>query len=157
VILREGDLVNAVRATMSVPGVFAPVEWGGMLLADGGILNNVPANVAREMGADIVVAVDVLPHFRMNQPGGPIVTQPLTPRKVPRVYAELWHVQLIMIAALTEHWFGIMPPDIVIRPELPVDMDILMGFDRAQEAIDSGERAAEAVIPQILKLIEQVD
>jgi NTE family protein len=157
VILREGDLVNAVRATMSVPGVFAPVEWGDMLLVDGGILNNVPVDVAREMGADIVVAVDVLPHFRLNQPGGPIVTQPLTPRRVPRVYADLWHVQLIMIAALTEHWFGIRPPDIIIRPELPVDMDILMGFDRSEEAIVSGERATEAVIPQVLDLINRVE
>jgi hypothetical protein len=48
-----------MRATMSIPGVFAPVNWDAWLLVDGGVLNNVPANVARQLGADIVIAVNV--------------------------------------------------------------------------------------------------
>ena len=57
--LDEGSLAGALRATMGIPGIFAPIVLDGRLLADGGLLNNVPADVARAMGADIVIAVDV--------------------------------------------------------------------------------------------------
>src|SRR5512143_3015601 len=69
VVLKEGNVVDAVRATMSVPGVFEPVELNNCQLLDGGVLNNVPVDVARDLGADKVIAVDVLPNFRLNQPG----------------------------------------------------------------------------------------
>jgi NTE family protein len=59
VVLESGDLTSAMRASMSAPGVFAPVEIGGRLLADGGIVENLPVDVAKEMGVDIVIAVDV--------------------------------------------------------------------------------------------------
>ena len=59
VVLGRPPLARAMRATMSIPGVFAPVNWDKWLLVDGGVLNNVPANVARELGADIVIAVNV--------------------------------------------------------------------------------------------------
>jgi NTE family protein len=48
-----------MRATMSIPTVFSPVEWGDSLLVDGGLLNNLPVDVIKAMGADIVIAVDV--------------------------------------------------------------------------------------------------
>ena len=65
--LRKGDVVvldrpplsRAMRATMSIPGVFAPVNWDDWLLVDGGVLNNIPADVVRKLGADIVIAVNV--------------------------------------------------------------------------------------------------
>jgi NTE family protein len=59
VVLSEGDLALAMRASMSVPGVFDPVVWDDYLLVDGGLVNNVPLDVVRDMGADIVIAVDV--------------------------------------------------------------------------------------------------
>lgn len=59
VVLQEGSLAGALRATMAIPGVFTPVERDGHWLVDGGVLNNVPADVARSMGADIVIAVNV--------------------------------------------------------------------------------------------------
>jgi NTE family protein len=59
VILRGGSLASALRATMSVPAVIAPIEIDGRLLVDGGIVMNLPIEVARDMGADIVIAVDV--------------------------------------------------------------------------------------------------
>ena len=58
-VLGEGSLATALRATMSIPGIFQPIERDDLLLADGGLLNNVPADVARNMGADVVIAVDV--------------------------------------------------------------------------------------------------
>jgi NTE family protein len=59
VILKNGSLADAIRASMSVPAFFAPVRLNGRLLVDGGMANNLPISVVREMGADIVIAVDV--------------------------------------------------------------------------------------------------
>lgn len=59
VVLSSGSLPMAMRASMSIPGVFAPVEWNGMLLVDGGALNNLPVDVVKEMGADIIICVDL--------------------------------------------------------------------------------------------------
>ena len=57
VVFRNGNLVDALRASMAIPGYFAPVRLDDMVLVDGGILNNYPADVCREMGADIVIGV----------------------------------------------------------------------------------------------------
>ncbi|MGH8242337.1 MAG: patatin-like phospholipase family protein [Steroidobacteraceae bacterium] len=59
IVLASGDLTSAMRASMSAPGVFAPVEIDGRLLVDGGIVENLPVDVAKSMGVDIVIAVDV--------------------------------------------------------------------------------------------------
>lgn len=59
VVLSDGSLADAMRATMAVPGVFTPVDRNGRLLVDGGVVNNVPVDVAKAMGADIIIAVDV--------------------------------------------------------------------------------------------------
>ena len=59
VVLERGDLTSAMRASMSAPGVFAPVEVDGRLLVDGGIVENLPVDVVKAMGVDIVIAVDV--------------------------------------------------------------------------------------------------
>ena len=57
--LREGSMADAVRASIALPGLFTPVQRGGRLLVDGGLVNPVPASLARAMGADIVIAVGV--------------------------------------------------------------------------------------------------
>ena len=59
VVLDEGPLPRAVRASMAIPGIFKPVEIDGQQLVDGGMMNNLPVDVVREMGADIVIAVDL--------------------------------------------------------------------------------------------------
>ena len=59
VVLSSGSLADSLRASMSVPGVFAPVKIDGLILVDGGMVNNLPINVVRDMGADIVIAVDI--------------------------------------------------------------------------------------------------
>ncbi len=59
VVISKGDIIEAVRASISVPGIFTPVRSNGRLLVDGGLVNPVPVSVARSMGADIVIAVDL--------------------------------------------------------------------------------------------------
>ncbi|MDY6851749.1 MAG: patatin-like phospholipase family protein [Thermodesulfobacteriota bacterium] len=80
VAIRDGDIIEAVRASISVPGIFTPVKKNGAVLVDGGLVNPVPVSVAREMGADFVIAVD-LNHdivgrkgFRRTSAPGPGVT-----------------------------------------------------------------------------------
>ena len=59
VVLRTGDIIEAVRASISVPGIFTPVRRNGQILVDGGLINPVPASAARAMGAGFVIAVDL--------------------------------------------------------------------------------------------------
>lgn len=59
VVIGSGDLAEAIRASMSIPGVYSPVERDGRLLVDGGVANNLPISVARQMGADVIIAVDI--------------------------------------------------------------------------------------------------
>jgi NTE family protein len=59
VVLRDGSLAQAVRASMAIPGVFTPVELNGRVLADGGMVENIPVETARDMGADTVIAVQL--------------------------------------------------------------------------------------------------
>ena len=59
VVLKNGSLAQSLRATMAIPAVFAPVELDGKILADGGILNNIPTDVAKDMGADIILVVNI--------------------------------------------------------------------------------------------------
>ena len=59
VVLRSGSVPTAMRASMAIPGVFSPVEIGDMVLVDGGLVNNFPADVLRDMGADIIIGIEI--------------------------------------------------------------------------------------------------
>lgn len=66
VVFSNGNMVTAIRSSMSVPGIFSPVELDGRFLVDGGVADNLPVDVARDMGADVVIAVDVCSYYRMQ-------------------------------------------------------------------------------------------
>ncbi|MBO4315668.1 MAG: patatin-like phospholipase family protein [Prevotella sp.] len=59
VVISRGNMAKAMRASMAIPGAFKPVRWGDMLLVDGGMHNNLPVDVAKEMGADVIIAIDL--------------------------------------------------------------------------------------------------
>lgn len=59
VVLKDGSLAQSLRATMAIPGLFTPVELDGKVLADGGLVDNIPTDVARQMNADIIIAVNI--------------------------------------------------------------------------------------------------
>lgn len=153
VVLRDGLVADAIRATISVPGVFVPVTMGPYRLVDGGVLNNVPVDVARQLGADVVIAVDVLPNFGENEPGMPPKVHRLHTRQMPRALRGLWAIQTIMISALTEYRLKETQPELILRPELPTDMDLFLGFDRPEIAIAAGVRAAQHALPQLRALM----
>ncbi|MEM1043912.1 MAG: patatin-like phospholipase family protein [Bacteroidota bacterium] len=149
VVLTRGPLVPAMRATMSLPGIFAPVEMGRYRLVDGGILNNVPADRTRDLGADVVMAVDVLPHFPANQLGEAPRVEALELPLVPPGVRDVWEAGFVTISALTARNLEQARPDLIVRPALPADVNVLFGFTRADELIAAGERAMRAALPRL--------
>lgn len=131
VVLAEGDLARAVRASMGTPGFFSPVEWDGRLLTDGGVANYLPISVARDLGARMVVAADV------SRP------PPRVEAKNPVALAGRG-IGLLMRNALPDTL-----PDILIRPRIDSDMPgvafpddpaplIALGYEATLDALPPG-------------------
>jgi NTE family protein len=155
VVLTTGSVVAAMRASMSIPGVFAPVERDGLRLADGGILNNVPADLARDLGADVVLAVDVLPFFRENTLAEAPIVEPIELPLMPPGVRDVWQATFVAVAALTECNLARSKPEVVVRPALPVDVTLMAGFTRAEELITAGEQAMRAALPRLREAMKR--
>ncbi|HSM50719.1 MAG TPA: patatin-like phospholipase family protein [Thermoanaerobaculia bacterium] len=151
-LLRHGPLAEAMRATVSLPGLFQPFEHDGLRLIDGGILDNLPVEAARALSPRPVVAVDVLPRFRANAPGAEPVAPPLEPEHVPQFLQELAHVAVMMVAEMTELRLAASPADLVLRPEIPTDVSLLTSFHRVDDLLLAGAAAAEAALPRLKEL-----
>lgn len=124
-VLRRGNLARALRATMSVPGVFTPVEWEGHILVDGGLVDNLPTDVAREMGADVVVAV----HFSTPMPPARQL------QSLPNVLTQAVSVSV----SVTERE-NLRNADLVLAPSLTGIGGI--DYKHAHELIERGYQAA---------------
>lgn len=148
VVFREGNLADAVRATISLPGLFFPLERDERILVDGGILNNVPVDVVRQLGADVVLAVDVLANYPIDPSGAPS-----KPTAVPQYLWDLYRTQMIMVSAITRFKATASPPDILIQPAIPSEIGVLLGFERIEEAIAAGQAACEAALEKIKSLL----
>ncbi len=138
VVLGEGELSAAIRASMAVPGVFSPVEIDGRLLVDGGIARNLPVDVVRAMGADILIVVDIS-----------------TPMQEQAAIKSAFSIVGQLSRYLTnrntsEQLAAIGDADILIVPALG---DITTGsFERSAEAIEIGDDAARARLSELSAL-----
>ena len=156
VVLREGRVVDAVRATIALPGILAPVEWEGRTLVDGGVLNNLPADVVRRMGADLVVAVDV------TSDGGTtsfVVEALRRSRYIPNglvgTLEVLYRTLVVMMEEIQRHRLAQAPPDVVICPPIPPGVTALTGFSHAAEIVAVGEQAAREALPRVRALLQE--
>jgi NTE family protein len=143
VVLDHGDLALAMRASMSIPAAFAPREINGRLLVDGGITDNLPIEVVRRMGADVVIAVD-------------ISTPPQTGEHLSSVIAIT--AQLATLASeqnKARQIASLSKSDVFIRPDL--GKITVASFEHAAEAIPIGERAAEAALSSLERLAVSAD
>lgn len=130
VVLREGRLAPAVRASSSIPGAVAPIEIGGRLLADGGVVNNLPISVVRELGADIVIAVSL---------HGPLGRRPRNRREI----------LLSSFETLFAH-AGDDPASADVHiPVCLTGFGSLVRMSRAQQMVQAGQQAAEKALPAI--------
>jgi len=148
-ILEDGLLVDAIMATIAVPGLWPPVDQGGRKLADGGLLNNLPIDVLHRMGANVTIAVRVAPFFPRKD--GSIPAVPFLPEFGAHFYQSI----LVMADALTTYQLMLTPPSVEIKPVLP-DNIWLLGFEHADQAISAGETAAKQAIPAIRNAMKRV-
>jgi NTE family protein len=137
VVFASGDLERAIRASMAVPGAFAPVRHEGKLLVDGGIVNNIPIDVARQMGVDKLIVVDV--------------GQPLAPdEKLDTGFdVMLQMVNGLMRQLTAEKLKALGPDDVLLRPELGEITSA--SFLQVMRGIAPGEVAAQAEIERLRK------
>ncbi len=135
IILDEGSVSKAVGASAAIPVIFAPVDHTGELLVDGGLTKNLPDTVARDLGADIVIAVPVNSTFRYEEP----------PEGKIDVGIRAYNIAMMFHSQPSD-------ADIVIAPELTGMYGI--DLDAHDEFVRRGREAAEAVIPELLALLE---
>lgn len=128
VVIGSGDLATSIRASMSVPAVFAPIEIDGRLLADGGLIGNLPVNVMRAMDVDIIIAVDVEFPLYSTEELESVLT--LTEQMLTILIRK---ETLRQIATLGES-------DVLIRPELGTFATT--NFSDILETIEPGQQAA---------------
>jgi len=155
VYLRQGRVVDAVRATVALPGVLTPVERDGQLLVDGGLLDNLPADAVRQMGAEVVIAVDVTSDEQTIS----YLVQALHRRRyVPNGLADtievLYRSVAVMMTEINRRRLAEARPEVIIRPPIPPEVTVLTGFSRAAEIITAGEQAAVEALPRIRQAIE---
>jgi len=138
VVFRQGNLVDAIRASCAFPGLFEPVQIGTRCLADGGLVAPVPTRAAREIGATSVIGISV-----GMQDGH---------RGVP---TNIFQVVSRAVSAAQKHQLEIWErhADLVLRPD--VQSLAWDDFDRAEEAIQAGAAAARRALPRIQKLLGQ--
>lgn len=172
--LREGSTVEAVRASLAMPAMFTPAIREGKLLVDGALVNPVPVSLARAMGAEILIAVDlnsdvvgshqhlaIQPAMPTSQVGEWIrklqdnldsllpAHAPDEPQ-LPSMFQVVASSLNIMQVRITRSRMAGEPPDVIVAPRLG-HFDLL-DFHRAGEAIDEGRRAVEACLPGLRSL-----
>lgn len=164
--LRSGSTLDAIRASIALPGIFTPVRREGSLLVDGGLSNPIPVSLARAMGADVVIAVDLGSdvlgrHFRTTEVQEAPVSASRWMRKFRENIAALGSetlpeerpmppmmdvlsasLDIVMVRIARSRMAG-EPPEVLITPRLAHLR--LFDFHRAEEAIEEGRRAVERV------------
>ncbi len=125
-VYHDGSMTEAIRASVAAPAFFTPVEKGQMLLGDGGLVDNLPTDVVREMGADIVIAVDV--------------TSPLLEKEQIRTFVDVLD-QSISLSMRRDVETNLKLADLVLRPDLK-DLSAL-DYTRIREIEQRGIKAAE--------------
>lgn len=165
--ITRGSLAEAIRASLSVPGLFTPVWLDERLLIDGGVTDPVPVSVARRLGADIVIGVDVLvcpeesnlsgipalePRERiLGILGGTTAASEDGPRRFhPSVFSVLFQMSTIFQKQVSLLQLALQPPDILIRPDFSPDPP---NYSDVKQGIEAGEHAAMCAIPEILHIL----
>jgi NTE family protein len=156
IYMQEGSVIQAVMATCAFPGLLPPVEMENRNLIDGGTLDNVPADAVRKLGADIVIAVNVVQPSFTDFTLGYRENSDFWIKLIPGSLLELYQAAMIAIHELSRIKLQEAKPDLLVTPKLPQDLLVFTGFSRAAEAIASGQTAAEEILPSIQELIRKV-
>ena len=174
--LREGSTIEAVRASIALPALFMPVVHDGRILMDGGLVNPVPVSLARGMGADIVIAVDLnsnrLGRHHPEEPekettsgeisewmrklqenlGAFIPERADDEPRLPSILDVITSSINIMQQRISRSRMSGDPPDVIVSPRLA--QLGLLDFHRSKEAIAEGKRAMEAALPDLEAILK---
>ena len=138
VVMESGDLMSAVQASMSIPGVFAPVTRGGRVLVDGGVVNNLPYDILAE-DCDVTIALDVAPSRDPDC------------ERAPNIVDATLGMFDILVDRVTEAMLAERPPSVYCRPEISgirvLDFDRIEDvYAQAQPAMDIFRRELDEVM-----------
>lgn len=148
VVIKQGLVVEGVRASVSLPAILSVVKWQDRYLVDGGLVNPVPVSVVREMGADFVIAVNVVPDVRdrMHRASD----EQIENSNEPNIFSAI--IGMLHIAGSQVVRSSLEGADMVIQPQVT---HIGFGdFHRLDDCILQGELAARSSVPEIKRKIE---
>ena len=168
-VIQKGSLARAIRASVSVPGLFTPIWIDGHLLIDGGVTSPVPVDIARQLGAEAVIAVDVLvPPDEVQLSGIPIpdyrerllgIIKGLESARAannevirfyPSVFSVLFQMSTIFQKRVSQLLLTRSPPDVLIQPDFSPDPPC---YSDVKNGIEAGEAAARALLPRIREVL----
>ena len=142
-VFHKGDLITAVRSSMSVPAIFTPVKYNGMVLVDGGILDNMACSIAKNDGYDVIIAVDVISRSVFNE-------------NVKSLFGSVVQSCLIMQQSVQKLQTEVGEPcDIIITPDLKEHKQYVFNKESTEDIIEKGRLATIDAMPQILKILEK--
>lgn len=164
VILKDGPLMPAILASSAVPAVFPPVDYEGMRLADGGVIDSLATHVAYQYGAEKIIAVDVYPPLEKDKPWTdplsaiiglelPFISLPPEWSSTPSMMAAVWRAVRVMTWHLHEERLAKYPPHILLRPR--VEDYGSLDFKDVIGPLYAGEEAAQNKIDEIKALLPE--
>ncbi|MFK2824895.1 patatin-like phospholipase family protein [Bacillus sp. B190/17] len=137
VVFRQGSVADAVRASIAIPGIFVPEKINGRLLVDGGVIDRVPVSVVKEMGADIIIGVDVS-SVKKNA-------------EIQTIFDVIMQsIDILQLEIIANRQTA---SNVMIRP--PVDMYNSKTFTNIEEIITAGEEETQRRIPEIRAEMER--
>jgi len=149
IVFNKGDIAKAIRASMSIPGVFNPIENNGRILVDGGVIDPLPTDVLKQNKADKIIAVNLIDLgekkviYEKSNIAEPKIKSPLI---IPVLFKSLQMNYKIATQALIET----SPPDVMISPDLKKIG--YQDFHKAKQAVELGEQAAKNYINEMKAL-----
>lgn len=156
VIIHEGKITDAIRASIAIPGIFSAAYLNDKYLVDGGVVNPLPIDAVRQMGADIVIAVDLNHSFiqekysRKNKPRKSLWQKWF--KSMPNIIETIENSVFIMQDQITRKNLKEYPADFLIRPDLSKAK--IFDFHRAEEMIEEGYEQTKKRIPKIKRVLE---
>ena len=147
--ISNGLIADALRATISIPGIFIPVEKDGMRLVDGGLLNNLPVDIVRDMGADIILAVDVgwsgIGKEKIRESNQKLIS------RVPLVdmALTLYETVDLFLSRQVDDKIQSIQPDFLLRPNIPPNITSLTGYTKAKELIAFGKEVTLPILADL--------
>ena len=139
-VLRTGNLRDAVRASLSIPGIFVPCMHDDMVLVDGGIVNNLPEDVAMELGAEVIISCDVLTKCCMTE----------SPKNLIETFLYSTNLAVKQVQNFKSYH-----SDILLQPNTTGCKPTDFTLQTSKKLIYEGEVECEKYIDQIMKLINE--